>query len=233
MCAAITFQTIEKHLYEGHIHFSFLIKKNSKEPYNLQLSTTPSDKKDSEQQKKSLPFHSVPNKGILKANTLRKTQSVPDAAKSSQVTTTTKKDMEPFIDSYKSLPPMRQNSNPPDYSSINKVEHERHTKSPAHCTSAINKNDDEFVSTFFYWSIVIKDEHCQQHSFLFSLLFLFCIAWTRYYSKIGWGKKNLNHLNSWYPFFYISSAITFETSCVNRIKIQIIKCTGKSILNLA
>lgn len=161
MCAAVTFQTIQKHLHEGHIHFSFIIKKNCKETPNVQPLSL-SDKKSIEKAK-SLPAHSVPNKGILKGNTLRKTQSVPDATKSAQATTS-KKDAETLLDFQKNLP-MRQNSNPPDYSSINKVEHDRHSKSPAHCTSAINKNDDEFVSTFFYWPIVIKDEHCQQHSF--------------------------------------------------------------------
>lgn len=169
MCAAVTFQTIQKHLHEGHIHFSFIIKKNCKENPNVQSLT---DKKGIEQTK-SLPSHSVPNKGILKGNVLRKTQSVPDAAKSSSQATTSKKDVETFLDFHKNLP-MRQNSNPPDYSSINKVEH---SKSPAHSTSAINKNDDEFVSTIFYWSIVIKDEHCQQHSFLST----FFLARTRHH----------------------------------------------------
>lgn len=142
MCAAVTFQTIQKHLHEGHIHFSFIIKKNCKESFSVQSA---SDKKGIEKAKSpSQPTHSVPNKGILKGNVLRKTQSVPDATKSSSPATTSKKDVETF------QLPMRQNSNPPDYSSINKVEHERHSKSPAHFTSAINKNDDEFVSTFFF-----------------------------------------------------------------------------------
>jgi uncharacterized membrane protein len=136
-CAAVTFQTIEKFLVEGHIHFTFLIKKNCKESPDVQPFSN-NDKKSSDQTKpKAQSNNSSSNKGILKGNVLRKSQSIPlDTSK-------------PYQPAKKDEILMRQNSNPPDYSSINKVERERHFKSPAYCTSAINKNDDESVSTFF------------------------------------------------------------------------------------
>lgn len=137
MCAAVTFQTIEKHLHEGHIHFSFLIKKNCKETLNIKAPAV-CDKKNVIVAKAS--SHTVPNKGILKSNNVRKGQSIPIDPRPPTIVIVQK---EPDEDPLKNLI-----TKPPDYSSINKHDNERHFKSPAHCTLAINKNDDDLVSKF-------------------------------------------------------------------------------------
>ncbi|KAG5677792.1 hypothetical protein PVAND_007522 [Polypedilum vanderplanki] len=137
MCAAVTFQTIEKHLDEGHIHFSFLIKKNCKETLNIKAPVV-SDNKNVVVAKSS--SHTVPSKGILKSNNARKSQSIPSDPKPPTIITIRKEVEE---DPLKNLPTKQNSQQPPDYSSINKQDDERHFKSPAHCTSAINRNDDD------------------------------------------------------------------------------------------
>jgi hypothetical protein len=143
LCAAVTFQTIEKHLDEGHIHFSFLIKKNCKETLNIKAPVV-SEKQSVVLAKAS--SHSVPSKGILKANNSRKGPSIPSDPRPPTVIVVYR---EPQEEPLKNLP-SKQNSQqqPPEYSSINKHEDERHFKSPAHSTAAINKNDDDLVSKF-------------------------------------------------------------------------------------
>lgn len=139
---------------EGHIHFSFLIKKNAKESFNIQ-PISPTDKKNDAATKKTP--HSVPNKGILKINNVRKGSSIPESAKSSG-SKEVKKDGEKTIQEFSRPTTLRQNSNPPEYSSINKHEHDpRHLKSPVSCP-AINKHDEEFVSILFmYFGAPILD----------------------------------------------------------------------------
>lgn len=144
LCAAVTFQTIKKYLNEGHIHFSFLIKKNAKESLTIP-PISPTDKKNDAATKK--PSNTVPNKGILKINNVRKGSSIPESAKSSG-SKEVKKDAEKAIEDFSRPMTLRQNSNPPEYSSINKHEHDpRHLKSPVSCP-AINKHDEEFVRKF-------------------------------------------------------------------------------------
>lgn len=151
LCAAVTFQTIEKYLNEGHIHFSFLIKKNTKESFTIP-PITPTDKKNDATKKSS---NSVRNKGILKINNVRKGSSIPESVKSSG-SKEVKKDAEKTFDDISRPMTLRQNSNPPEYSSINKHEHDpRHLKSPFSCP-AINKHDEEFVSIFFLFLGVVR-----------------------------------------------------------------------------
>jgi hypothetical protein len=153
LCAAVTFQTIEKYLNDDHIHFSFLIKKNCKESFNIP-TISPTDKKSDAAKK---PPHSVPNKGILKINNVRKGPSIPESAKSSG-SKEVKKDAEKVVQELSRPTTLRQFSNPPEYSSINKHEHDpRHLKSPVSCP-AINKHDEEFVSTFLRWVLLCKIE---------------------------------------------------------------------------
>lgn len=154
MCAAVTFQTIEKYLNENHINFSFLIKKNAKESFNIpQLSLV---EKKNESTKKA-NTHSAPNKGILKINNVRKGSSIPESAKSSGSKEVKKDAAENGTQNLEKPITMRQHSNPPEYSSINKIEHDpKHLQSPVSCP-AINKLDEEFVSTFYYFLILFKE----------------------------------------------------------------------------
>lgn len=141
MCAALTFQSVEKHLLDDHIHFSFLIKKNCKETLNIKVPVQ-SDKPNAIIAK---PIsHSVPNKGILKSNNVRKGQSIPDIK--SPTTIIVKQEVPTTPPD--TIQPSKQNNLPPDYSSINKGDDEKHFKSPAYCTSAINRNDNDLVSKF-------------------------------------------------------------------------------------
>lgn len=144
MCAAVTFQTIEKHLNESHIQFSFLIKKNCKETLIIK---TPSQNENKSVAVAKASSTSTSNKGILKSNNARKGQSIPDIKPSTVFIVKKETQPESFEDPLKNSP-TKQNSLPPDYSSINKAENEKHFKSPAHCTSAINRNDDDLVSKF-------------------------------------------------------------------------------------
>lgn len=146
LCAAVTFQTIEKYLNEGHIHFSFLIKKNAKESFNI---PEPSSKEKKNETPKKADSHSFPNKGILKINNVRKGSSIPENAKSSGSKEVNKDAAQNAFEDPLKPQALRQNSNPPEYSSINRMEHEpKHLKSPV-SAPAINKFDEEFVSTFF------------------------------------------------------------------------------------
>jgi hypothetical protein len=137
LCSAITFKTAEKHLHDGHIHFSFLIKKNCKETLNIKTPTSPLEQKNFIVAKPA--SHHMPNKGSIKTNNVRKAQSIPDIKPAVVVI---KVDNE--------ISPNKQSPHPPDYSSINKhdANPEKHFKSPAHSTPAINKNDDDLVSKF-------------------------------------------------------------------------------------
>lgn len=137
MCAAITFQSIEKHLFEEHIHFSFLIKRNINEALKAGTSC---EGRSKEAGKPKPAAHAVPNKGSLRGNNLRKNQSIPDAVKLSANVVALKKEVE--LEEPKGL-----KSQPPDYSSINKFHNNKQFTSPAHCTEAMKRNDDELVVT--------------------------------------------------------------------------------------
>lgn len=135
LCAAITYQSIEKHLFEGHIHFSFLIKKNTKE--SLNVGTAPENGKKGSSYQKQAP-HSFANKGSMRGNNSRKIQSIPDV-KQSGGGVLKKEVVSVQIEGTK--------SQPPDYSSINKFDNNKQFTSPAHCTEALKRNDDELVGT--------------------------------------------------------------------------------------
>lgn len=134
LCAAISYQTIQKHLHEEHIHFSFLIKRNCKESANVGALL---ENGKAEPLKLKQAAHSVANKGSLKGNILRKVQSVPDV-KSSGGGVLTKA----VISAEETGQPKSQ---PPDYSSINKITHTKQLTSPAHWTEAMKRNNDELV----------------------------------------------------------------------------------------
>jgi hypothetical protein len=146
MCAAVTFQSIEKHLDEGHIHFSFLIKKNGKESFEMKTPPVSEKKGAMPVKPKTL---ALSKKGILKSNNVRKESSIPDLKlpSPSGASVDAKKDVELGIDVLKNST-AKQNLQPPEYSSINKHETEKCFKSPAHCTLAINKSNDVLVSKF-------------------------------------------------------------------------------------
>lgn len=136
MCAAVTFQSIMKHSHDDHIHFSFLIKKNCKESLNIKAPAQNSKANAFEAKPMS---HKIPNKGIRKPNNFRKGESIPNVSIVRQEIPSTSIDVSPT----------KHSNQPPDYSSINKKDNERHFKSPAHCTAAMNRNDNDLVSKFF------------------------------------------------------------------------------------
>ncbi|XP_070496439.1 uncharacterized protein [Chironomus tepperi] len=141
MCAAVTYKSIVKHLDDNHIHFSFLIKKNCKETLNIKASA------QNEKAKAVIPKptnHAVQNKGILKSNNNKKGQSIPDVKSQATVIVKYENSSLPLEDSIKNLQ-NKQNNQPPEYSSINKGDDEKHFISPAYCTSAINKDNNELT----------------------------------------------------------------------------------------
>jgi hypothetical protein len=86
--------------------------------------------------------HSMPNKGSLKGNNVRKGQSIPDIkAVGGGVL---KKEVVTI-----EIEESKGKGQPPDYSSINRVHNSNHhpTTSPAHCTEAMKRNDDDLVGT--------------------------------------------------------------------------------------
>lgn len=140
-CAALSFQSIQKHLYQGHIHFSFLIKKNG----NESPSTIDGGKKVTEGGQatvaKPTPF-SFANKGIIRSNTVRKSQSIPVGSSSGA------SNPPPSVNAANSLPSQpistekATKSQPPDYSSINRLDED---KTPAYGNPfrRSNSNNDE------------------------------------------------------------------------------------------
>lgn len=138
-CAAVTYQSIEKHLFQGHIHFSFLIKKNCKEPLNV---NAPNENTKRDCTKPKAAAYSMPNKGSLKGNNVRKGQSIPDVKASGGGVL--KKEVVAVV-----IEDTKGKGQPPDYSSINRVQNNipNPTTSPAHCTEALKRNDDDLVGT--------------------------------------------------------------------------------------
>lgn len=137
-CAAVTFKSIQKHLFEGHIHFSFLIKKNCKESLSTE-SLPASDKREGANAKDV--GHSFANKGSMKSNNVRKAQSIPADVKPSAGGAVPAKKEPIYIEVEVAK------TQPPDYSSINKINNQKQFTSPAHCTEALKRNDDELVGT--------------------------------------------------------------------------------------
>jgi hypothetical protein len=146
LCAAITFLSIQKHLHDEHIHFSFIIKKNTKEPWSVKAP--PEGTKVDIAAKPKAPAHSVPHKGSLRGNNVRKGQSIPDV-KATGGGVVPKMPLVVEVEETKK-------SEPPDYSSINRFQDRRLYASPALCTEAMKRNDDEIVSKFrqFYLNLV-------------------------------------------------------------------------------
>lgn len=137
LCAAATFQTIQKHLFEDHIHFSFIIKKNGKE--SLNVGSPPSASKKEASKAKPAP-HVAANKGSVKANNVMKSPSIPDV-KATGGGVAKKEPTSAELDLMKQ---------PPDYSSINKTSGVQTVfASPALSTASLKRNDVEVPSTEF------------------------------------------------------------------------------------
>lgn len=145
LCAVVSYQSIQKHLFEAHIHFSFLLKKNCKETISMPKGMCNGLKKDILIHK-TAPY-SMPNKGSMKGNNIRKGASVPIV--SGIGGGVLKKDT-PISIAIQMEEILKSNSkaHPPDYSSINKSENVHTFQSPVHSKAAINRNDEEDVKLF-------------------------------------------------------------------------------------
>lgn len=190
LCAAITYQSVEKHLFQGHIHFSFLIKKNCKE--SLKTGASVENVKNDCTKPKAAAY-SMPNKGSLKGNNVRKGPSVPDV-KATGGGVLKKEIVVVEIEENKA-----GKSQPPDYSSINKINNNNHLHSPAHCTEALKRNDDELVGTNL--SCILE---CRK-----KLVSFYCS-----YSQVQQKQTDF---------------IIFQILCVKVIKPPTTKCTVKNI----
>lgn len=156
LCAAVSFQSIQKHLYQGHIHFSFLIKKNCSDS---SLTSNDSGKKKCCDPTKSAqankvdakPF-SFANKGLIRANNAKKSQSIPSGGGSGSAlatanpanTTTNSANSQQSSSSTSSTEPSAK-SQPPDYSSINRVGEDK-TPAFGNPFHRSNSNNDEVSS---------------------------------------------------------------------------------------
>lgn len=145
LCAVVSYQSLQKHLFEAHIHFSFLLKKNCKETISMPKGMCNGLKKDILIYK-TAPY-SMPNKGSMKGNNIRKGASVPIV--SGIGGGVLKKDT-PISIAIQVDEILKSNSktHPPDYSSINKSENVHTFQSPVHSKAAINRNDEEDVKFF-------------------------------------------------------------------------------------
>lgn len=132
VCAAITFQSIEKHLLDEHIHFSFLIKKNIKEAPSSSSAHVCRIKETSKVGVKSKTA------GSLRGNNVKKCQSIPDVKLSFGGVLKKEVELDETTGS---------KNQPPDYSSINKITNNKQFTSPAHSTEAMKRNDEELVVT--------------------------------------------------------------------------------------
>lgn len=139
LCAVVSYQSLQKHLFEAHIHFSFLLKKNCKETISMPKGMCNGLKKDILIHK-TAPY-SMPNKGSMKGNNIRKGASVPIV--SGIGGGVLKKEPPPAIEA-------PGKTHPPDYSSINKSENVHSFQSPVHSKAAINRNDEEDVKLLFH-----------------------------------------------------------------------------------
>ena len=141
-CAVVSYQSLQKHLFEAHIHFSFLLKKNCKETISMPKGMCNGLKKDM-LVLKTAPY-SMPNKGSMKGNNIRKGVSIPIVSSIGGGVLKKEAAMSIVIqmeDVSKSI----SKTNPPDYSSINKSENVHSFQSPVHSKAAINRNDEEDV----------------------------------------------------------------------------------------
>lgn len=173
MCAAITYQSVEKHLFQGHIHFSFLIKKNCKETLKIGAPVE-NGKKNCTITKASV--YSMPNKGSLKGNNVRKGQSIPD------VKATGGGVLKKEIASVEIEEAKGGKSHPPDYSSINRINNHNHLHSPAHCTEALKRNDDDLVGTNMSFILESRKKSCL-YSFIAAPVEYTQIRWILSHSK--------------------------------------------------
>lgn len=129
LCAAVTFQSIQKHLYHGHIHFSFLIKKNCTD---LPTTIDGGNKKCCDTSKAkaadSKPF-SFANKGVIRSNNARKSQSIPSGSMNASKVAANPTNATNSANSQVSLPSISNEvatkSQPPDYSSINRASEDK------------------------------------------------------------------------------------------------------------
>lgn len=125
-CVALTFASVRKHLHDSNIHFSYLIKKKSdKTPIPPSSSLVDATASDSKTIPKQAPYQ-PPNKGIMKANVVRKGSSIPTGS------------MAPKKVEMAADPPLiclevtepGNTTRPAEYSSINKFHYDQMFKSP-------------------------------------------------------------------------------------------------------
>jgi hypothetical protein len=148
LCAAISFQSIQKHLYEGHIHFSFLIKKNCNEP-SIDIRKPAENVKMASVQVKSstVPFTRT-NKGV--------SQSIPTAAVQQQQSSVSSANSQtlqtPTVTAIETTATKNQ---PPDYSSIssiNRLNPDKPSISPAFAIDPFKRSNsnEEVTSSHSY-----------------------------------------------------------------------------------
>lgn len=151
-CAAVSFQSIKKHLYQGHIHFSLLIKHNGMESSVMVDACKKVGDGAQATVAKTTPF-SFANKGVIKSNNARKSQSIPMGSSSSvSVASVQANSTNSSTNSQPSQPSISTEkapkSQPPDYSSINRIDEDKTPfyGNPFHRS---NSNDEVSKSTIF------------------------------------------------------------------------------------
>jgi hypothetical protein len=153
LCAAITFQSIQKHLYEGHIHFSFLIKKNCNEP-SIDIGKPAENVKmpNVQGKKPSKPF-TRPNKGVIRGNNAKQSQSIsippPANSQQQQQNSTNSQASQSSISTTTQAIDMKieaTKNQPPDYSSINRLNSDKLSISPVSVDPFKRSNSNDEVT---------------------------------------------------------------------------------------
>lgn len=116
-----------------------MIKKNCKEPFSSEGQADAAKKEIKPVKPGPASLYQFANKGRMRTNNKKKPQSIPDAKPPSGGGFTQKEVISVDVEVAK--------SRPPDYSSINKHNDNKDFTSPAHCTEALKRNDDELVGT--------------------------------------------------------------------------------------
>ena len=137
MCAAITYHSIKKHLFDDHIYFSFLIKRNGKDSLKAGKSSESVKNELAKGKKKpSVQSRSGKSDGVMKSNNVRTSSSVPSSSAGADTTPAKKEQAKPEL-----------KNPPPEYSSINKANSKKDFTSPAFSSEALTRNDDELVGS--------------------------------------------------------------------------------------
>lgn len=127
-CVALTFTTIRRHLHGAAVHFSYLIKRKSDKapiPAIAAVATPTNDGRGANKQ----PAYQPPNRGVLKANIVRKGPSVP-LANGGHAPKKTEAEPTPLVDLREAATSPGVTTRPADYSSINRFHFDQMFKSP-------------------------------------------------------------------------------------------------------